>query len=60
MNMIIPKLAIEFFTVYTKLTEMALLYSKDLTTPKKVTSSGAWLDGRDYYWFGSPMPNHLS
>ena len=26
---------IEFFTVYTKLAEMTLLYSKDLTTAKK-------------------------
>ena len=28
-------LTIEFFTVYTKLAEMALLASKDLTTVKK-------------------------
>ena len=34
----------EFFTVYTKLAGMALLYSKDLTT-----SSGAQSDARDYY-----------
>ena len=27
--------SIEFFTVCTKLTEMAILYSKDLTTAKK-------------------------
>ena len=33
--------ALEFFTVCTKLAEMALLYSKELTTAKKVTSSGA-------------------
>ena len=31
----------EFFTVCTKLAEMALLASNDLTTAKKVTSSGA-------------------
>ena len=28
--------SIEFFTVCTKLAEMAILYSKDLTTAKKV------------------------
>ena len=32
-------LSFEFFTVGTKLAEMAILYSKDLTTAKKVTSS---------------------
>ena len=42
------------FQVYT---EMALLASKDLTTAKKVTSSGARPDTRDYYWFKSPMTN---
>ena len=31
----------EFSIVYTKLAEMALLASKDLTIGKKVTSSGA-------------------
>ena len=41
---------IEFFTVCTKLAEMAILYSKDLTTAKKkVTSSGARPDATDYY-----------
>ena len=35
-------MAIEFFTVCTKLAEMAILYTKDLTkAKKKVTSSGA-------------------
>ena len=38
---------------------MALLYSKDLTIAKKVTSSGAQSDARDYYWFRSPMPNQI-
>ena len=52
--------AIEFFTVYAKLSEMALLASKDLTTAKEVTSSGARPDARDYYWFMSPMPNQMS
>ena len=33
------KFTIEFFTVYTKLAEMALLASKDLTTAKNVTST---------------------
>ena len=33
----------QFFTVHTKLAEMALLASKDFTTVKnKVVSSGAW------------------
>ena len=41
---------IEFFTVYTKMAEMALLASNDLTTAKKATSSGARPDARDYYW----------
>ena len=51
----------EFFTVCTKLAEMAILYSKDLTTTKKkVTSSGARPDATDYYWFRSPVPNHMS
>ena len=44
----------EFFTVYTKLAEMAVLPSKDLTTVKKVTSNGARPGARDYYWFKSP------
>ena len=35
---------------------MALLYSRDLTTGKKVTSSGARPDARDYYWFRTPVP----
>ena len=52
---------IEFFTVWTKLAEMATLYSKDLTTAKKkVTSSGAQPGTKDYCWFRSPMPNHMS
>ena len=51
----------EFFTVCTKLAEMAILYSKDLTTAKKrVTSSGVRPDATDYYWFRSPMPNQMS
>ena len=50
----------EFFTVCTKLAEMALLYSKELTTEKKVTSSGDQPDARDYYRFRSSMPNHMS
>ena len=45
----------EFFTVYTKLAEIALLASKDLTTVKKLPPLG--LDLTDYYWFRSPMPN---
>ena len=52
-------MAIEFFTVCTKLAEMAFLYSKELTTAKKVTSSGARPNARDYYWFRSAMPNHI-
>ena len=54
------RLTIEFFTVCTKLAEMAILYSKDLTKAKKVTSSGARPDATDYYWFSSPIPNHMS
>ena len=50
----------ELFTVNTNLAEIAELASKDLTTAKKVTSSGARLDTRDYYWFRSPMPNQLN
>ena len=49
--------ASEFFTVCTKLAEMALLYSKDLTTAKKVTSSG--LDLMQEI-ITSPMPFLLS
>ena len=41
-------LSIEFFTVYTKLAEMTVLASKDLTTAKKVTSSEARIDASDY------------
>ena len=48
------------FTANTKLAEMALLASKDLSTAKKVTSSGAQPDARDYYWFKSPMLKQLS
>ena len=36
----------EFFTVNTKSAEMAVLISKNLTTAKKVTSSGAQPDAR--------------
>ena len=54
-QLILPQISLEFFTVRTKLAEMALLYSRDLTTTKKATSSGAWPDARDYYWFRSPM-----
>ena len=55
------KFLLELFVVYSKLAEMALLASKDLTTvKKKVTSSGAQPDARDYYWFKSPMPNQMS
>ena len=50
----------EFFIVCTKLAVMALPYSKELVTAKKVTSSGTRPDARDYYWFRSPIPNHLS
>ena len=52
--------ALEFFTVYTKLAEMAILASTGLSTPKKVTSSGARSDTRYHYWFKSPTPNQLS
>ena len=45
----------EFITVCTKLAEMALLASKDLTAAKKVTSSVAPPDARDYYWFRGPI-----
>ena len=51
---------IEFFTVYTKLAEIAVLISKDLTTAKKATSNEARPDAKDYYWFRSPLPNQLS
>ena len=50
----------EFFTVCTQLAEMAILCSKDLTTAKNVTSSEAQPDATDYYWFRSPVPNHMS
>ena len=53
-------IAIKFFTVCTKLAEMAILYSKHLTTAKKVTSSGAQPDDTHYYWFRSPVPNQMS
>ena len=36
----VRKLALEFFTVCTKLAEMAILYSKDLTTAKKLPPLG--------------------
>ena len=35
-NLHLPGTLIEFFTVCTKLAEMAILYSKDLTTAKKM------------------------
>ena len=50
----------EFFRVCTKLAEMTLLFSKKLTIAKKVTSSRARPDTRDYYWFKSPVPDHMS
>ena len=50
----------EFFAVCTKLAEMAILYSKDLTSAKKVTSNWAQPDATDYYWFRSSMPNQMS
>ena len=34
-RIVLSSAAVEFFTVCTKLTEMAILYSKDLTTAKK-------------------------
>ena len=34
---------------HSLLAEMAILYSKDLTTAKKVNSSGARPDARDYH-----------
>ena len=52
-------IAFEFFTVCTKLAEMAILYSNDLTA-KKVTSSGTRPDATNYYWFRSPVPNQMS
>ena len=45
-NLIFP---VRFFTVNIKLAEIAALASKDLTTSKKVTPSGAWPVARDYY-----------
>ena len=51
--------SLEFFTANTKLVDMTVLASKDLTTAKKVTPSGAQPDSRDYYWFKSPMLNQL-
>ena len=36
----LPGVLFEFFTVYTKLTEMAILASKDLKTPKKLPRVG--------------------
>ena len=54
------KITYEFFTVYTKLAEVALLYSEDLTTSKKDTFDGARPDERDYYWRKSPMSGQLS
>ena len=46
-----------FFTVCTKLAEMALLASKDLRATIKVTSSVARADARYYYRFKSQIPN---
>ena len=51
--------SVKFFTIKTKLEEIALLASKDLTTAKGITSSGAWPDVSDYYWFKSPMPTPM-
>ena len=56
---VVTKCLIEFFTVFTKLAEIAILYSKDLKQQKRATSSGA-PGARDYCWFRSPMPNHMS
>ena len=40
-SLVLISCSVEFFTVCTKLAEMAILYSKDLTTAKiKVTSVG--------------------
>ena len=44
--------SLEFFTVNTKLAEMAILSSKGLTAAKEVTSSRA---RADYHWFKSLM-----
>ena len=51
---------LEFFTVCTKLAEMAILYSKDLTTAKKSYLQWGLTWCRDYCWFRSPVPNHMS
>ena len=53
-------LPIEFFTVCTKFAKIAFLYAKELTTAKKSYLQGAPPDARDYYWFRSPMPNHMN
>ena len=50
----------EFFTVYTKLVEIAVLASRDLKTAKKLPPVGTGPDARDYYSFKSPMPYQLS
>ena len=50
-------LTFEFFTVNTKLSDMAILASKDLTAAKKLSPVGLDLmitGSRDYYWFKSP------
>ena len=55
--------AIEFFTVNTKLPEMAVLASQDLATVKKLPPVGLDLTvtgSKEYYWFKSPMLNQLS
>ena len=41
----------EFFTVYTKLAEMAI---------SLLTCLRIWSDAEDYYWFKSPTPNQLT
>ena len=54
-NQLHPPRTFELFTVITKLAEMAVLASKDLTAVKKVTSNGARSDANDYCWFKSLM-----
>ena len=59
MSPVLIRMTLDFFTVYTKLAEMALLASKYFTTVKK-SYLGDQPDTRDYYWFRRPMPNQLS
>ena len=51
---------IQVFITNTKLAEMTVLTSKDLTKAKYVTSSGAQPQARYYYCFRSPMPHQLN